>query len=133
MSLTPIVLADGESIPVDHTFTEVSSFPIALLAERLGVAIGQPQLSISQSAPSAKRKSQKTTLRLTIPVLETITGDVGGYAPTPRVAYTMWMEATYVSPDRCTLQQRKNLYALSSNAVAAAWFQTMIEDQTPAS
>jgi hypothetical protein len=132
MSLTALTLADGQATPVDHEFTEVSEFPFALWKERLGVSIGEPRISASQSVPTKNRRSQRTQIKVEIPVLETITGDVGGYTPTPRVAYTMLGEMTFVSPDRCTLAQRKDLFAFCKNLLAENMIKAMVVDQLPA-
>jgi len=132
MSLATLVLADGQASPVDHSFTMKSEFPIATWNERLGIAIGEPVVTIQALQPTAKRRSQKTTLRVTVPILETISGDAGGYTPAPRVAYTMWGETSFVCPDRSTLSQRKDLYAFMTNALAKAMFKAMVTDQAPA-
>lgn len=132
MALAALVLSDGQTTPGEHTFSEVTEFPFASWAERLGISIGEPTVSISASRPSAKRKSQKTIMRVQMPVLETISGDVGGYTPTPRVAFTMLAEMTFVSPDRSTLQQRKDLYAFASGLLAKEMVKAMVVDQAPA-
>lgn len=131
--LANLVLADGQGTPVNHTFSEQSAFPLAMWSEKTGIAIGEARISISQSRPSKTRRSQKTVARIEVPILETISGDAGGYTPAPRVAYTMWAEVSFVAPDRSTTAQRSDLFAFTKNLLAQAMVKGMIVDQSPAS
>lgn len=132
MALANITLADGQGTPVNHVFTYNSEVPIATYSDKVGgIQIGEPRISLTQSRPSKSRASQKTQLKIEVPVLETISGDAGGYTPAPKVAYTMLFEGHWVAPDRSTTAQRKDLYAFVKNCVGTALLKGMIEDNAP--
>jgi len=132
MSLANLVLADGQTTPANHTFSEVANYPLAEWHEKTGVAIGEPKIVIGQSRPSKKRRSQKTTIRIEVPVLKAVTGSDGGYTPAPAVDFTMFAAVDLVAPDRSTLSQRKDLYAFVKNLLAEAMVKSMFVDQAPA-
>lgn len=132
MSLTTLVLADGQTTPVDHNFVEVSEYPIATWSERTGISIGEPVISIMSSRPTKTRRSHKTNLRIMVPVLETISGDVGGYTPQPRVAFTSMVDIAFISPDRTTAAQRADLYAFAQALLSKEMVKQMVVNQLPA-
>lgn len=132
MALANIVLADGQSTPVNHTFSVVSEHPDAVYTDKAaGIPIGFPKIVIGQSTPSPARRSQKTSFKVELPVLETISGDAGGYTPAPKVAYTLMFQGHFVAPDRSTLQNRKDLTAYVQNLLSKAMVVAMLNDLTP--
>jgi hypothetical protein len=133
MALANLVLADGASTPVDHTFTYNSEIPVADWSDKVGgISIGENHVTISISRPTQSRKSQKVSFKVWTPILETISGDAGGYTPAPKVAYTCLFEGHFVCPDRCTLQNRKDIFAFAKNLFANAMFKATVVDQLPA-
>lgn len=133
MSLTNLVLADGQSTPVDHTFSWDTEHPVAAYSDKVGgVSIGFPRVTLGRSLPSRNRRSYKTTIRVEVPVLEAISGDVGGYTAQPKVAFTMLFEGHFTSPDRSASANRADLYAYVSNLLTQAMVKTMVVDQLPA-
>lgn len=133
MALANLVLADGQGSPANHTFTYEAEVPSAIWTEKAsGIAIGFPKITINQSRPTLARKSTKTAIKVALPVLETISGDAGGYNPSPKVAYTLLFEGHFVAPDRSTLQNRKDLTAFVQNLLGKAMVVAMLNDLAPA-
>lgn len=112
-----LVLADGQATPVNKTFTAKRAD--ALLAvwkdQTSGIAIGFP--SITMSLKDANQATHVET-RVSLPVLEVVSGSDGGYTPSPKVAYTMLAKQQFVLPNRSTLQNRKDIRAFARNFLA---------------
>lgn len=133
MALANIVLDDASGTPVAHTFSYETEVPSAVWTDKVnGIAIGFPKITISQSRPSAARKSTKTAIKVELPVLEVVSGDVGGYEPSPKVAYTCLFEGHFVSPDRSTNQNRKDLTKFVQGLLAKTMVVAMLNDYAPA-
>lgn len=133
MSLTNLVLADGQSTPVNHTFSWDTEHPVAGWTDKVGgVAIGYPKVTIGRSLPSRKRRSYKTTFRVEVPVLEAISGDVNGYVAQPKVAFTELFEGHFTSPDRSATSHRADLHAYVRDLLSKAMVKAMVVDQLPA-
>jgi len=129
-----LVLADGQSTPVNHTFSPRGA-DLALATWRdisQGIAIGMPTVTISNRDDTAKGGSYRVEARVTVPVLETISGDAGGYTPSPKVAYKMFGKCELVSPARATLANRKDLVAFVKNLMANAVISETFQDFNPA-
>lgn len=126
-AISALTLTDAAGTPVNHTYTPTDC--VSQLATwtdtSSGIAIGMPIATMSLTENS---NSNKLTVKLTAPVLETISGDASGYVAAPRVAYELLGKAELVLPKRSTLQQRKDLKAmfidLMSDAVVTSAVQT---------
>lgn len=133
MALANLVLADGASSPANHTFTYDSEVPVARWSEKAGgIAIGEPAITIQASRPSRSRPSQKTTIKVETPILEVISGDSGGYTPSPKVAYTLLFEGHFVAPNRSLTLDRAHIFAFVKNLLAKDMVKSMIVDYAPA-
>lgn len=126
MAAANIVLADALATPVSHTF-------VPLGPDRDGVfwfedqsqasPIGYWRISYQLKRPSvgaAGQNSNQRTYRAAIglhePVLENVTNNtVSGIAPAPTVSYIPRSFVEYVMPERCALQDRKNLRKMCYN------------------
>lgn len=110
-AIAALTLTDAAGTPVNHTYTPMDcTSQLATWKETSGgIGIGMPvaTLSLVENA-----ESFKLTVKLEAPVLETITGDAGGYTPTPKVAYALIGKSEMWFPKRSTLQQRKDLKAM---------------------
>lgn len=125
-AIANVVLADGQSTPVNRTFNPADcTSALASWSDRTGgVNIGFPQLTLSLTKqPSGSKLVGKVVL----PVLETISGDAGGYNPIPKVGYELLGKFEIVLPDRSTLQDRKNIQAFTKNFLANAVVSTAVE------
>lgn len=112
-----LVLADGQATPVSKTFTaRRADTSLAVWKDQTaGIAIGFPTVSLSvRETASAFR----VETRVTKPVLEVISGSDAGYTPSPKVAYTVLGKQEFVLPNRCTLQDRKDIQAFCKNLLA---------------
>jgi hypothetical protein len=114
-----LVLANGEGTPVNKTFssrgkTSDQSGQAVFKWQDItsGIAIGFPTITFAMRESASKYDVDK---RIMTPVLETISGDAGGYTPAPKIAYTLMSREQFVLPVRSTTAQRKDLLAFSKN------------------
>ena len=123
-AIAPIVINDGQSTPVAHTFAPVTidAQGVAKWADRAtGISVGFPGLSYSLKNPSGQSRSYKMTAKVTLPVLEqTSPSTATGIQPAPTVAYNCIANIELVLPERSTLADRKNLIAFVRNYLANA-------------
>lgn len=119
-----IQLYDGQATPVLKTFSVAGADrSLAVWEDRSsGVRIGLPTITMGNhmSGNGAKPGAFKLTARITVPVLETLSGDAGGYVAQPQVAFNMFASVTLVAPARCGLQHRKDLWAFTQNLLGHA-------------
>lgn len=124
-----IVINDGATTPVGHTFFPVASAPKAIYREGLAnlPLVGQGQIVLSGGVPGAALQRVKMTLAL--PALETATGaNSDGYTAAPRVAYTNTVQVEFILPARGTMQQRKDLRVMLSNLLKDAQVVDVIDN-----
>lgn len=130
-SLANIVINDGATTPVAHTFAPVSqSGTGAVLADRSGgISVGYPTFEINTSLPSKTSRLYKTRLKIALPVLENVTNStISGIAPAPTLSYTMTADMTFFMPERSNLQNRKDIIAFAKNALANALVSAVLEN-----
>lgn len=117
-----IVVADGATTPVNHTFVPISSRPSAMYREQIAslALVGQGVVDISNNS-AANASLQRVRVKLALPALETISGEnAAGYTASPKVAYTNTVMVEFIMPARGTVQQRKDLRTLVMNLMANA-------------
>lgn len=126
-AIANIVLADGQTTPVNKTFSpQDCTSALATWTDRSsGIAIGFPELTLSVTRNS---ESHKVVGKVVVPVMETISGDAGGYAPSPKVAYAVTGKVEMVLPNRSTLQNRKDMQAFIKNLMSNAFMTKAIEE-----
>lgn len=124
-AIANIVINDGQSTPVAHTFAPAKTqSDFALLEDRsIGTYIGFNKLTISLKRPTGPSKDASRNLKLSIkietPKLETVSNNTySGIAPAPTVSYRPTVELTATLPERCTMQDRKDLQAYVKNVLA---------------
>lgn len=124
-ALAPIVINDGATTPVAHTFGPVTSDgQKALLKERIGVPIAFPGLSTSVRPPVAQGDIYKLTFVLTLPQTVLVDG-------VTKVDHTLTAEVNLMMSNRSTEQNRKDLRVMVSNLLLNAATVTMIEKLEP--
>lgn len=126
-----IVINDGESTPVAHTFAPLSvTGPLAIYEDRAGgISVGFPRISLSVLPPSKTSRLTKVRAKLVYPVLEVVNSSTySGITPAPTKAYDVTADLTFFMPERSTLQQRKNLNALFKNFLANAAWTAVVEN-----
>jgi hypothetical protein len=127
-AIAAVTLTDATPVtPVGRVFIPVDCTPQLATWKNLssGIAIGQDTFTLSVSETSL---NINVTAKLVTPVLETVSGDVGGYAPTPKVAYEPFATIKYVLPRRSTLQQRKDLKAMLIDLISESVMTVAVED-----
>jgi len=124
-AITNIVINDGQGTPVAHTFAPAKTqSDFAQLEDRsTGIYIGYNKLTFALKRPTGPSKEATRNLKLSIkietPKLETVSNNTySGVAPAPTVSYRPTAELIVTLPERCTLQDRKDLQAFVKNVMA---------------
>jgi len=124
-AIANIVINDGQSTPVAHTFAPArTSADYALLEDRAaGVYIGYNKLTMMLERPKGQSRDASRNLKLVIrvetPKLENVTNStISGIAPAPTISYRPMAELTVTLPERCSLQDRKDLQAYVKNVLS---------------
>lgn len=124
-AIANIVINDGQATPVAHTFAPAKTqADYALFEDRSsGVYIGFNKLTISLKRPTGPSKVASRNLKLSIkietPKLEAVSNStVTGIAPAPTVSYRPVAELIVTLPERCSLQDRKDLQAFMKNVLS---------------
>lgn len=69
-------------------------------------------------------------MKVVMPVMETLgTATWNGIDPAPTKAYEMTFVGEFFLPERCTLQQRKDIKAYAKNLLANALATDLVETQ----
>lgn len=124
-AIANIVINDGQGTPVAHTFAPAKTqADMALLEDRSsGIYIGYNKLTFALNRPVGASKEATRNLKLSIkietPKLETVSNNsFSGIAPAPTISYRPVVELMVTFPERCSLQDRKDLQAYVKNAMA---------------
>jgi hypothetical protein len=120
-----IVINDGQGTPVAHTFAPAKALAdYALLEDRVaGVYIGYNKLTFTLARPVGPSKEATRNLKLSIkietPKLEVVSNStISGIAPAATISYRPVVELIATIPERCTLQDRKDLQAYIKNVLS---------------
>jgi len=120
---TDVVINDGQATPVANTFSaRGASMDLAVWKNlATGLDIGLPVITQStRKSGKGATAVNKTEVRITMPILETISGSDGGFTPSPKVAYTMMAKLEVMAPVRSTSQNRKDIVAFAKNLLSLA-------------
>ncbi len=127
-AIANVVINDGQGTPVAHTFAPAKTqADWALLEDRTaGIYIGYNKLTFSLTRPSGDSRSASRNLKLSVkietPKLENVTNStISGIAPAPTISYRPVVELIATFPERCSLQDRKDLQAYLKNALSNAF------------
>ena len=127
-AIANIVINDGLGTPVAHTFAPAKTqSDFALLEDRTaGIYIGYNKLTFALTRPNGPSKDATRNLKLSIkietPKLETVSNNtISGIAPAPTVSYRPVVELVATMPERCNLQDRKDLQAFIKNALSSTF------------
>lgn len=130
-----IVINDGQAVPVAHLFAPAKAIAdMAVLEDRAaGIYIGYNKLTFALTRPKGPSNSASRNLRLSIkvetPKMEVVSnGTVSGIAPAPTVSYRPVAEVVCTFPERCSLQDRKDLQAFVKNAFSNAFVTNAFEN-----
>lgn len=126
-----VILTDGATTPVNRSFfPTLNAEGILQWRDRTQpVFVGQNRLSVSQRIANKQSKATKVAWKLETPVLEqTSTSTTTGVPPPPTVAYIPLATVEFVLPDRCSLQERKDLLAMLRDLLGEAIVTTQVQD-----
>jgi hypothetical protein len=122
-AIASISLVDGQPTPATRVFAPVgidSNYVATYENRSTGIAVGYDGLSIGMRRPSKGNRNYKHTVRLALPTLETTSPSTSsGIQPAPTKAYDCFAVIEFVSPERSTTQNRKDMVTLLRNALAA--------------
>jgi len=124
-----IVIKDGASTPVNHTYmpSKIDSNNVATFQERVsGVPVGYPTLTWSLRAPSPQSATYKMVGKLTLPKVVSATDSSG--VSVMRVDYTNIGTIELVVSSRSTKQERTDLRAQLQSLLAAPAIVTSADD-----
>lgn len=133
-AVSNIVLNDGQGTPVAHTFAPARTMSdMAQFEDRAGgIYIGYNKLTINLDRPTGASGSATRNLKLKVkietPKLETVSNNtVSGIAPAPTISYRPVAELVVTLPERCSLQDRKDLRAYLINFLNSSTSQLAFE------
>lgn len=134
-AIANIVINDGLGTPVAHTFAPAKTqADMALLEDRVsGLFIGYNKLTFElkrpQGASVTANRNLKLMVKIETPKMETVSNNTyAGVAPAPTVSYRPVAELTFTFPERCSLQDRKDLKAFVQNLMANSFMTSAIEN-----
>lgn len=127
-----VTLTDAAGTPLAHVFSPVSSKADVLFWRDRTVtslSIGQNELSLQQKVPNGQAKTNKFAWKLACPTLEqTSPSTSSGIQPQPTKAYENLMTLVLQFHERATLQERKDLLAMTRDLIDEAIVTTQAED-----
>lgn len=127
-----IVIADGASTPVNHTFNPVTrGVNLAIYKDKApGITVAYPSIEMSDRWQKNADGSYKVNWKLSVPTLATTAPTTStGIQPAPTVGYTCWATGTFTVPNQASLADKKNIYALAKNFLALALMKDIVESQ----
>lgn len=124
-----IVINDGASTPVAHTFkplSVVANLATFREATSTGVPVGNAVLTYSVKAPTSAAGAYTVQLKLTQPKVITVTDTSGKTVTT--VDHTDLFDASFKVSATSTAAERKNIRVLASNALVNAVLAQAMDD-----
>jgi hypothetical protein len=132
-----IVLNDAQATPVAHTFIPIGPDKNGVWwweDQSASQSIGFNRISAQlvragNPAPGSNSGDRMNRVKITIhtPKLETLATNDNGLTPPPTVAYIPRVNVEFILPDRCTLQDRKDLRKYSDFILAETQVTAMVE------
>lgn len=138
-----IVLANGESTPVNHTFipigqdTKTGIWWFEDQSPRVAATstLGYPRIGVRTKretemvqGQSSKNQITRVELTLALPQLETLGTSSSGFTPAPQIAYVDRVQTTYILSSRDSIADRKDVRKYSINLPADANVLKLIEN-----
>lgn len=128
---TVIQLTDGATTPVVHSFSpsEIKDNLMYWRDRSQAIYVGQNRLRLSQRVPGKDARTTKVVWNLTMPTLAVTAPTTGsGIQPAPSVAYENLAELSFVTHERSTLQERKDLLAMLRDLIDEGIVATQVHD-----
>lgn len=128
-----IVINDGQSTPVAHTFVPDGTFPstdgknVAVWIDRSpGYKVGFWQIREYHSRPNGNGV-EKLRFVLERPVLEVMGSAVVGFNPAPKIAHLPFAAIEYFLPDRASTVELADVAALVQNFAALTFVKDKVK------
>ena len=112
--MTNLLIKDDAATQVETTLVPITDNPEPFWrAQTAGVPF-EGQMTLRQSITKQKNGNYKVTLKLEVPVMETLgaSGSSAGYVAPPKVAYVTPVIVTMFVDKRSTLADRANTYRM---------------------
>lgn len=134
MEKAPIVLTDGKSTPVDHTFnptmTQGDQSWFTNRAANAGVTAGYETLYARASLPTGNEEVSRSIVKLTVPVLEQPNGgNSEGYVAPMKKAFEQSIQVTAINHKRGDKASRKDLRIMLVDFLESAEGIALFDDQ----
>lgn len=133
--VAPIVITDALATPVAHTFAPAKTLSdYALLEDRAaGIYIGYNKLTFQLTRPkgpsNVANRNIKLAIKVETPKMEVVSnGTVSGIAPSPTISYRPFVTLEATLPERCSLQDRKDLQKYMLGLLSNAFVTKAFED-----
>jgi len=136
-SLSDLVLADGQTTPVNHTFVgyqpQNATNPAIWQNSEASTPAGFRRLTLSVSQPKKAGAPYKVRMVISDPVLASI--PVGCCVDTniPQVSYVDFFDATFSLAYSSTLANRKDILAYAKNFMGLSVVSTAVQNLEPVS
>jgi len=120
--MTNILVKDDAVTPTEYTLIPVSNVPVPTWRAAVANVPIDGQMRMSVDVGQTKGGLYKTTVKLEVPVLETLgaSGTSNGYVAPPKVAYVTSAIFTMFSDKRSTTQDRANTLKLAVGLLQGA-------------
>lgn len=127
-----LIINDAATTPVARTFApvKIDALGVAKFAERSGgIPVGYPVITLSLREPNKQSRNYRILGKVVLPILEqTSASTATGIQPAPSVAYNCLGTFDLSLPERCTLQNRKDLSAFIRGLMAHAVVTALVND-----
>lgn len=134
-TLADIVLADGQTTPVNHTFVgyqpQNGSSPALWQNTEAASPVGWRRITLSVTQPKAVSGSVKIRIVISDPVLAVTPSGCCVDANIPKVSYTDFFDATFSVPYSSTLQNRKDILAYAKNFLSQSIVTSALQNLEP--
>lgn len=135
-----IVIADAQATPVNHTYVPIGKDANGVFwfeDQSAANAVGNWKISVLQKRPPAAQPGQmtgnrfyRTLITMHQPTLETVSNStISGIAPAPVIAYNNRFHGEYVSAERSSLQNRKDISKMAPLLLQNTQIRAVFEDQ----
>lgn len=121
-AMTNLLVKDDANPLVELTFAPITDTPEPLWRTNMASVPFEGQARLTQSVVKQKNGSYKVTVKLEVPVMETlgVSGTSAGYVAPPRVAYVTTAILSMFADKRSTTADRSNTIKMMLGLLAGA-------------
>lgn len=121
-AMTNLLIKDDAATPVEITLVPVTDNPEPFWRANTAGVPFEGQIALRQSVTKQKNGNFKVTLKLEVPVMETLgaSGSSAGYVAPPKVAYVTPVIVSMFVDKRSTQADRANAYKLMMDLLSGA-------------